>query len=272
MAAYSTPSSEAALLHRLPEARTGRGGPRPGAGRPSGPRPRVPHRRRETLTGSCPLHVTVRVRPDVPSLRTVAVVRAFRRSLARGSERGDFRVAHYALQGDHAHLIVEASSKRALANGMNSIGARLARAVNRVAGRQGPVLDGRYHQRVLGTPREVRRALAYVLTNARRHLQKSRRSTIGGSRVPFDPALVRRVAVADRHPLARGLRSPRNRSPTDLAAPGRLAPSRGHRSGDRMRVAPATLHPLQSHTRLGSASAARVDDLRAPRIPRRRGD
>jgi len=115
MAAYSTPSSEAALLHRLPEARTGRGGPRPGAGRPSGPRPRVPHRRRETLTGSCPLHVTVRVRPDVPSLRTVAVVRAFRRSLARGSERGDFRVAHYALQGDHAHLIVEASSKRALA-------------------------------------------------------------------------------------------------------------------------------------------------------------
>jgi hypothetical protein len=96
-------------------------------------------------------------------------------SLARASERGEFRVAHYSLQSDHAHLIVEARSKRALANGMNSIGARLARAVNRVTGRRGPVLEGRYHGRVLGTPREVRRALAYVLLNARRHLLKSRR-------------------------------------------------------------------------------------------------
>jgi REP element-mobilizing transposase RayT len=118
----------------------------------------------------------------------VAVVRAFRRSLARACERGDFRVAHYSLQGDHAHLIVEAKSRRALANGMKSIGARLARAVNRVAGRQGPVLDGRYHGRVLGTPREVRRALAYVLLNARRHLQKRRRSAIAASQVRFDPA------------------------------------------------------------------------------------
>jgi putative transposase len=36
------------------------------------------------------------------------------------------------------------------------------------------VLDGRYHHRSLRSPREVRRALAYVLLNARRHLAKSR--------------------------------------------------------------------------------------------------
>ena len=54
------------------------------------------------------MHVTLRVRNDVPSLRTVAVVSEFRRSLAEASERRDFRVAHYSLQGDHAHLIVEA--------------------------------------------------------------------------------------------------------------------------------------------------------------------
>ena len=132
--------------------------------------------------------MTLRVRAGVPSLRTVAIVRAFRRSLTRACERGEFRVVHYALQGDHAHLIVEASSKRALANGMNSIGARLARAVNRATGRRGPVLDGRYHGRVLGTPREVRRALEYVLLNARRHLLKSRRSPSAGSRARFDPA------------------------------------------------------------------------------------
>ena len=77
-------------------------------------------------------------------------------------------------QGDHAHLIVEAHGKEALARGMMSIGARLARAVNRVGQRSGPVLDGRYHHRSLRSPREVRRALAYVLLNARRHLAKSR--------------------------------------------------------------------------------------------------
>jgi hypothetical protein len=102
-------------------------------------------------------------------------VQEFRGSLAEASERGDFRVAHYSLQEDHAHLIVEAHGKEALARGMMSIGARLARAVNRVGRRSGPVLDGRYHHRSLRSPRAVRRALAYVLLNARRHLAKSRR-------------------------------------------------------------------------------------------------
>jgi REP element-mobilizing transposase RayT len=107
--------------------------------------------------------VTLRVRPGVPSLREGTFVLEFRRSLAEASERGDFRVAHYSLQGDHAHLIVEAHGKEPLACGMKSIGARLARAVNRVGRRSGPVLDGRYHHRSLRSPREVRRALAYVL-------------------------------------------------------------------------------------------------------------
>jgi len=115
-------------------------------------------------------------------------VHEFRRSLAQASERGAFRVAHYSLQGDHAHLIVEAHGKEALANGMKSIAARLARAVNRVCQRSGPVLDGRYHSRLLRTPREVRRALAYVLLNARRHLLKSRRRASAPGRILLDPA------------------------------------------------------------------------------------
>jgi hypothetical protein len=68
---------------------------------------------------------------------------------------------------------------------MKSIGARLARAVNRTSGRNGPVLDGRYHHRSLRSPREVRRALAYVLLNARRHLAKRRHASTG---VTLDPA------------------------------------------------------------------------------------
>jgi REP element-mobilizing transposase RayT len=107
----------------------------------------------------------------------VPIVREIERSFSVGCERPDFRLVHYSLQGDHAHLIVEAQGKDALACGMKSIAARLARAVNRVSGRSGPVLDGRYHHRSLRSPREVRRALAYVLLNARRHLAKRRNVT-----------------------------------------------------------------------------------------------
>jgi hypothetical protein len=91
---------------------------------------------------------------------------------------------------------------------MNSIGARLAHAVNRVTGRSGPVLDGRYHHRVLGTPREVRRALAYVLLNARRHLAKRGRAARAAP--SLDPASSARwfdgwrPELANRLPEARG--------------------------------------------------------------------
>ena len=61
----------------------------------------------------CAVHVTLRVRPGVLSLRDGRLVREWRRSLADANERGDFRVAHYSLQGDHAHLIVEAHGKAA---------------------------------------------------------------------------------------------------------------------------------------------------------------
>ena len=74
-----------------------------------------------------------------------------------------------SIQRDHAHLIVESDSKEALGRGMKSIAARLARVVNRAFARSGAVLDGRYHLRLLKTPREVRSALVYVLLNARRH-------------------------------------------------------------------------------------------------------
>ncbi len=134
----------------------------------------VHHVRRDPHPGRFPAHVTLRVRRDIPSLRRRPLVREFRRSLAKACERGEFRVVHYSIQRDHLHLIVEATGKQALGRGMKSIGSRLARAVNRVFHRSGPVLDGRYHVRVLKTPREVRNALAYVLLNVRKHFSQRR--------------------------------------------------------------------------------------------------
>ncbi len=83
-------------------------------------------------------------------------------------------MAHYSIQRDHVHLLVESAGKQALASGMKSIASRLAFAVHRVFGRHGRVVDGRYHVHVLRTPREVRNALAYVLLNARKHWKERR--------------------------------------------------------------------------------------------------
>jgi len=147
----------------------GPGGYRPGAGRPARRKGIVHHVRRPQVKSGCPAHVTLRVREDVPSLRTRSFVREFQHSLADACEQGAFRVVHYSIQRNHVHMIVEASGKQALASGMKSIGARLARAVNRIFERSGPVVDGRYNVRLLKSPREVRNALAYVLLNVRKH-------------------------------------------------------------------------------------------------------
>ena len=146
----------------------GRGGQRPGAGRPAAARPIIHHVKRSKIPDG-PAHVTLRVRKDVPSLRFKRFVREFRRSLRQACERDGFRVVHYSVQHNHVHLIVEAAEKDALGRGMKAIASRLARAANRVFGRSGRILAGRYHLRVLKTPREVRNAIAYVLLNVRKH-------------------------------------------------------------------------------------------------------
>src|SRR5262245_21626015 len=148
------------------------GGQRAGAGRRRGPEPHVPHRRREGAVARFPAHVTVKLLPGLPSLRSVALVRALERSFAAACDRGDFRLVHYAIQTTHAHLLVEADDAKGLARGMMALGARLARALNRAYGRGGPVLAERFHARLLRTPREVRNAIAYVLLNARRHARR----------------------------------------------------------------------------------------------------
>ena len=158
------------VLVRQLELRMNRwGGRRRGAGRPVGPNPRVRHLSREPLASRHPCHVTVRVREGVPSLRHAKLVREVERSWAKARERGDFRLVHYSIQSNHVHLIVEAKDADALGRGMNSLGSRLARAVNRVFVRAGRVLEDRYHHVVLRTPTQVRNALRYVLLNGRKH-------------------------------------------------------------------------------------------------------
>lgn len=162
------------------------GGARAGAGRKPGDRPGVRHAARAAFRKTLPAHVTLRLHRDTASLRNVRVVREIERTFAIGCDRPDFRLVHYSLQGNHAHLIVEARDHVALGRGMMAIGARLARAVNRVSGRTGQVLAERYHHRLLATPKEVHTALRYVLLNARKHAAKVRAALRSTTRL--DPA------------------------------------------------------------------------------------
>jgi hypothetical protein len=163
--------SRSQLSLRLAE-RHGWGGRRPGAGRKPGQRRPVPHRRREGIVARFPAHVTIKLLPGLPSLRSVTLVRSLERSFAATRDRGDFRLVQYTLQNTHAHLLVEATDAGALARGMMALGSRMALALNRTFGRRGRVLAERFHARILRTPREVRNALAYVLLNTRRHARR----------------------------------------------------------------------------------------------------
>ncbi len=145
------------------------------------------HRSRPRFPLRYPCHVTLKVREDVASLRTVSVVQTIEETFRRGCERKEFRLAHYSIQGDHLHAIVEADGPEALGRGMKSLAARFALAVNRALGRRGPVLRDRYHHRVLRTPREVRSALAYVLLNARHWAKRQGGRALPGA-LRLDPA------------------------------------------------------------------------------------
>ena len=146
------------------------GGRRHGAGRkPSGPRPGVPHRIRPAHQARHPLHVTLRAREGLPSLREESIFPALRRGLGQASRRG-LRLLEFSVQRDHVHLIVEAADRRALSRGLQGLAIRLAKAINRVLDLRGRIWGDRYHARALRTPREVRNALVYVLQNWKKHL------------------------------------------------------------------------------------------------------
>ncbi|MFL5303612.1 MAG: transposase [Polyangia bacterium] len=148
--------------------RHGWGGARSGAGRKPGRRPLVLHRARCEHKSRHPVHVTLRARREIDSLRGARLYGVLE-SAIDGASRTNFRIAHFSVQRDHVHLIVEAHDKVALSSGLRGLSIRAARAVNRAVGRSGAVWADRYRSRDLQTPREVRHALCYVLHNSRKH-------------------------------------------------------------------------------------------------------
>jgi hypothetical protein len=166
------------------------GGARRGAGRkPAGERARAPHAAREEVRPYEPVHVSMRVADHVWNLRSRRSFRVFDSAMRGARKRRGFRVVHFSVQGNHLHLIVEASGARAFALGVRGLLVRLARGLNRMMGRSGPVFADRYHAHVLRTPAEVRNAVRYLLGNFESHAERrgEPRSTKGWAD-PFSSA------------------------------------------------------------------------------------
>ena len=201
-----------------------RGGKRRGAGRkPAGAKAGMPHKPRPALAARFPVHVTLRVKEQVWNLRSR---RSFRRIAAafRGvRNRRAFRLAEYAILGNHLHLIVEANDATGLARGVQSLEIRVARALNSMMERRGAVFADRYHAHILRTPTEVANALRYVRGNFSVHAERR-----------GDPAL----AVADEYSSAalvnRAL--PNGQDGPLVSAPETWLLSTGFRLGGRPRA------------------------------------
>ncbi len=162
------------------------GGRRHGAGRkPSNPRGAIPHARREEVRAYHPVHVTLRVTEPVWNLRSERSYRIIDAAVRAARRVPGFRIVHFSVQGNHLHLIVEADGTRAFALGVRALSIRLARRLNAMMGRSGPVFSDRYHAHVLRTPAEVRNAVRYVLGNFESHA--ARRGEPTSSRGWVDP-------------------------------------------------------------------------------------
>ena len=78
-----------------------------------------------------PLHVTVRLVDDFPTLRTPAMQAVLERAFAAGRERFGFRLVHFSVMSNHLHFVVEAENQTSLSRGMQGLLVRIARGLNR---------------------------------------------------------------------------------------------------------------------------------------------
>lgn len=127
----------------------------------------VPHRRRPAVEGV--VHVSQKIRGGLPRLRNERTFGVIAEAVRAGNVKPGFRVCAFTVMSNHFHFLVEARGREALARGMNGLSIRVAKALNRLWGRRGRVFAERYFARAARGARAIRRALVYVVQNARKH-------------------------------------------------------------------------------------------------------
>jgi REP element-mobilizing transposase RayT len=168
------------------------GGRRRGAGRPAARKePALPHVAREELRPYQPVHVTLRFADHVWNLRSERSYAVIHRAFEAARRRPGLRIVHFGIQGNHLHAIVEAAGTRALSNAIRALSIRIARGLNELMGRSGPVFSDRFHAHVLRTPAEVRNAVRYVIGNFASHARRRGERVPEGFRDRFSSAVVK---------------------------------------------------------------------------------
>jgi REP element-mobilizing transposase RayT len=144
-----------------------------------------------------PYHAVWHTAAGVAGLRGKKLFRQVREAFRRCHEKDGFRVAHFSVQSNHVHALVEGDNVERLSRGMQGLGVSLAKRVNRVSGRRGRVFDDRFFARTLRTPSEVANAINYVLRNDQVHERRMGRvNDLGSEFDPFSSA-----ALPDDPPL-----------------------------------------------------------------------
>jgi REP element-mobilizing transposase RayT len=147
---------------------TGRGGWRPGAGRPK-QKGTVSHGKRARFPDRYPQHITMRLGADTPAIAREYLMKRVIRPCIALSEKPFFRVVEFNVLSNHVHLICEADDAMTLARGVQGLAIRLARRLNTALKRKGKFFGPRYHAVALRSPAQVRNTLRYVLLNRKHH-------------------------------------------------------------------------------------------------------
>jgi REP element-mobilizing transposase RayT len=145
----------------------GWGGKRTNAGRKNRTG-KVSHGKRKAIDLKKPMHITMKF--DRVYLRNRATLKAFKNAV-KEAKGFCLYVVHYSIQNDHIHMIVEAKDNESMARGMKSLCGRFGKIIRSVIGGSGPVFKGRFHQEVITSPTQMKRALAYVLLNTAKHMK-----------------------------------------------------------------------------------------------------
>lgn len=148
------------------------GGRRENAGRPRGERPRVRHRPRRRFREPTVLMVTFRVEKACWILRSEVGFAVMKMVIAKACERFETHIVHFAVLGNHLHLIVESTSRKMLSRAMKGLGVRVAKNINKVVGRKGRVISHRHHTTIVRTVEAAHRVIRYVRENFRKHFGK----------------------------------------------------------------------------------------------------
>src|SRR5947209_3101860 len=86
----------------------GWGGKRIGSGRPN-LSAQVNHMKRPFVNSNTPLHITLRLKERLPSIRNKSLFKEFQESVRRAKRHGLY-IIHFSIQTNHIHLFCESGT------------------------------------------------------------------------------------------------------------------------------------------------------------------